>query len=523
MLPLHARSLSDTQSGERSSRKSLTIEYDTSPPAFQLLRSIRQGNIPLAALVIALVLAHGLAIAFAGMFSAISVEFTDPSYSGAVFPTFGISGPIQGQSLEMYYILADHLDHDFPLPTFVTNDFFVLDFNIKDGRDDIEMISGPTHGVGINVSCGVVEPDKVHLSCDQSSGLSVPSVTYCPDSYFVALDDACWPHPLRDGSISSTQEVMLTSGDFFIQSANCSSTFFAMWAERPADPNPPNTNTSSLYLPRLDSVILKCTTVENIVDLHGMMTVEGDILGSDITRVFSAEEVTALYPAYTKSSDRLPQSFIESIRQGILADTDFDDQYNMVWFDYLATTIDSEIVRTLTNITHIPHTTGLANAFEIVYRQLFAITIGLNQGLLFHGDPVSMDLPTTLLRNRVTMNTTMYAISVGILGFIMVVLVLLYWGRRGGRFDGHLPISLGTMYALLYASTAKNDCGEVLGENPKERERALDDRGHRYAFKSFVVDGKRHVGVDCVDCSPFVNVEETPVSNERINEVNEVV
>lgn len=117
----------------------------------------------------------------------------------------------------------------------------------------------------------------------------------------------------------------------------------------------------------------------------------------------------------------------------------------------------------------------------------------------------------------------MYAISVGILGFIMVVLMLLYGSGRGGRFNGHLPLSLGTMYALLYASTAKNDCGEVLGRDPEERAKALNDRGHRYAFGRFEADGKRHFGIHRVEGSPLVNGEEVPVSGGRMGQVNEVV
>lgn len=472
---------------------SLLIDYDKSPPHFQLLRSIRQGNFPLAALTTALLLSHVLAVAFAGLFSAKSVELTGNSTYGVIYPTFGFTGPIEGRSLEMYYILADNLARDLPLPPLVTEEYFVLDFEAWDPSGDIEKYSGPSHGVGINVTCNLVTSDSIHLACDPSTDVNLPSAVYCPENYYITVSDPCWAHVTPSNNISLTQDFTNTSGDFFLQSANCLNTFFAMWLQRPADPHPPNV--TSLYLHYLDTVLLKCETVEKIVALNATATPDDVILDINVTRQLSAQEVLGMYPAYTKPRDRLPHRFIESIRQGLLAEDEVNDADDIRWFNYLTATIDPSIVRNTTNITHIPDTAHLVAAFEDVYRRLFAITIGLNSDLLNYGDGVQVTLPCVVHIDKVLVSGLMYKIAAAILFFIMAVLVLLYWGNRGGRFEGHLPRSLAMMYSLLYASNAQDECGSVKGMDPEERAKELRNLGYRYRFGEFVNGGRPHIGI----------------------------
>lgn len=475
------------------SSTSLSIDYDKSPPHFQLVRAIRQKNLPLAALTTALLLSHVLAVAFAGLFSAKSFELKRNSTYGIIYPTFGFTRPIQGRSLEMYYILADNLERDLPLPPSVTEEYFVLDFEAWDPSDDIKTYSGPSHGIGIDVSCALVASDSIHLACDPSSDVHIPSVVYCPENYYITVNDPCWAHVTPSNNVSLTQDFTTTSGDFFLQSANCSNTFFTMWLQRPADPHPPNM--TSLYLHHLDTVLLKCLTVEKIVALDAITTADHVILDANVTRQLSVQEVSRMYPAYTSLADRLPHRFIESIRQGLLVEDEVNDADDIRWLNYLTATIDPSIVRNTTNITHIPDTAHLAAAFEDVYRRLFAITIGLNSDLLNYGDGDEVTLPVTIFIDKVLVSGLMYKIAAAILFFIMAVLVSLYWGNRRRRFEGHLPRSLGAMYSLLYASNAQEECGIVEGRDPKERAKALGERGHLYGFGEFYKNEDRHVGI----------------------------
>lgn len=473
------------------SPSTLSIDYDMSPPHFQLMRALYHSNFPLAALTAALVVGRLLPIAFAGLFSATGVEFRDNSTEAIVFPTFGFTGPITGISLEMYYILADNLQRGLPLPEWTTSEYFVLSF--ADSADDLLSFSGPTHGIGIDVSCELVPSDNLKLSCDPSA--DAPSVTYCPGTYYItAVNDSCWEHVTPYNNVSLTQDFPHISGDCFLQSANCTGTFFAMWLQRPADTRP--VNASSPSVDKVDAVALKCNLKENIVALNATVSGDGEITDFTITRRFTPLEVEALYPAYTPPTARLPHSFIDSIRKGLLAQDEDNDADDIRWLDYLARTLDPRLVRNGTAISHVPDTTYLAAAFEDVIRRLFAITVELNVDLLDYGDALDALLPAVVYPTRVVVSPVMFAIAAGILLFIMAVLVPLYWGSRGGRFKGHLPRSLGTMYALLYASNAKEECGSVQGRDPTERAEALRVLGYRYGFGVFVdASGKQHVGV----------------------------
>lgn len=473
------------------SSSTLSIDYDKSPPHFQLLRSLHYGNFPLAALTAALVVSRVLPIAFAGLFSAIAVELQDNSTAAIVYPTFGFTGPIQGISLEMYYILADNLQRNLPLPEWATPEYFVLPF--WDNAADLQSFSGPTHGVGIDVSCELVPSDTLHFSCDPSA--TAPSVTYCPGTYYIsAINDPCWAHVSEYNNVSLTQEFQAITGDFLLQSANCAGTFFAMWLERPVDPRP--LNTSSTYLHRIDTVTLKCNMTENIVALEATVSTAGEIAAATITHRFTELEVDALYPAYTLPTRRLPHSFIDSIRQGLLTDGEDNDADDIRWLDYLTGMLEPRLVRDGSDIWQLPDPTHLPTAFEDVMRRLFAITVALNEDLIDYGVEQDILLPAVVRPTRVVVSSVMFWIAMAILVFIMAVLVPLYWGSRRGQFKGHLPRSLGTMYALLYASNAKEECGSVQGQDPRERAAALKVLGHRYGFGRFVdVLGNQHVGV----------------------------
>lgn len=473
------------------SSSTLSIDYDKSPPHFQLMRSLHHRNFPLAALTAALVVGRLLPIAFAGLFSATGVEVSDNATNGIVYPTFGFTGPIEGISLEMYYILADNLQRGLPLPEWATPEYFVLDF--YDFADNLHSFSGPTHGVGVDVSCEVLPSSNLRLSCDPSA--AAPLVTYCPGTYYItAINDTCWAHVTPHNNISLAQDFPHITGDCFLQSANCAGTFYALWLQGPADD--PRLKEFSPSSQGVDVVALKCYITENIVALNATVSAAGEITDVTTTRRFTPLQVDALYPAYTPPTARLPHTFIESIRRGLLAQDKDNDADNIGWLDYLALLLDPRLVRNGTEASHVPDTTHLAAAFEDLIRRLFAITMALNMDLLDYGDQQDVLLPAVVYPTRVVVSPLMFGIAVGILVFIIAVLGTLYCGRRGGRFKGHLPRSLGTMYALLYASNAKDECGSVQGRDPRERAAALGVLGYRYGFGRFEdVLGNQHVGV----------------------------
>lgn len=82
------------------------------------------------------------------------------------------------------------------------------------------------------------------------------------------------------------------------------------------------------------------------------------------------------------------------------------------------------------------------------------------------------------------MSYPMFIIAVTILAIMIMVLVVIYWGKR------HVPESLVGMYALLYASNAQVECGEMEGSSPQERARKLESKA-QYKYGEYP-DGMHH-------------------------------
>lgn len=173
---------------------------------------------------------------------------------------------------------------------------------------------------------------------------------------------------------------------------------------------------------------------------------------------------------YPPESTNLTQQFLESL--GSISITEEVESSNLVWMNYFMATINPSIVQqTVVNVTHIPNTTKLASAFEQVFKQLFSIKLQLNAEDIFVPDRGYRAAGTAVVRReRVRMNTVMFALTGSILIYIMAVLVALFgWWRKGAQVGGHAPTSLAEMYVLLYASNAKKYCER--GETMRERQR----------------------------------------------------
>lgn len=261
--------------------------------------------------------------------------------------------------------------------------------------------------------------------------------------------------------------------------------------ERPADPEPKN---GTLYQDRLEVLILKCSAVDKVVELDATVDGSDRVLSAVVTRRLDTMEVGALYNE--DASTTLPADFVIAMLAGMASETlDAGSRHQMRWLNYLIATVDPRTVGKKTNITHIPDRAYIVGAFEDVYRRLFAINMALYHDGIIASREEEPNIKTTtaavLQADRVRVSTEMFFLSVLILLFMVVVLVVLYWGQR--QPVGHLPHSLAGTYALLYASNAKEECGTLRGRNSKERAKRLKEVERKYVYGPF--DGGRHYGV----------------------------
>lgn len=79
---------------------------------------------------------------------------------------------------------------------------------------------------------------------------------------------------------------------------------------------------------------------------------------------------------------------------------------------------------------------------------------------------------------------------------MVIMLLLLFVYYRCWQPVGYVPQHLAGMYALLYASNAKEECGKLRGRNPAERAAALKDFKGTYVCGRFGGDkNDTHYGV----------------------------
>lgn len=499
--------------GHARSSVSLAVDFDRSPPHFQLLRSLRSMNFTLAGLTIAILLSNVLAVAFAGLFSAVA-EQVQTSKNLTINEGFG------GFGSEMYYILAKSLENsDTTLPPWTTKDYYIVPFSAPEANG--QSFTGTTHGIGVNIRCDIVEPSRYTLGCvdrmpgstsnpcteihkyGQTSYIQMPNLCTNPileerqhsstteilhvsvteslsgDSTYYIVDEGIRELPdwiegnnINDGG-SGTYTWDSASGDTLINARNCSDRLIALWAELPPDSN---ASDSSAYFNTPAALVLTCTYFDKVVNLTATMGLKGQVNSVEGEYPLSPMEIDALYtPAM--EGQRLSASFQASLIKGLSGST-----HEIDWLNYLMATKDKSIVRHPVNATHLPYP-NITSVFESVYRQLFAVNLGLNAQTILSAQSSGMIL--MVKEGKVYVSGVMFYIALAILAYMIVVLVALYVGQDR-LFVGHLPQNLVGMYAHLYKSNAKVVCGAAgLGE--------LEQLEGRYSFGKF--DHEKHTGV----------------------------
>lgn len=147
----------------------------------------------------------------------------------------------------------------------------------------------------------------------------------------------------------------------------------------------------------------------------------------------------------------------------------------------------------------LPTFSDVEGPLNTAYARLFAIWLGLNKESLF--EPAAnasgmVDGLTVSTEERLFFTKPLFIISEIILGIYIVVSVLIYFWRPG-RYLPYLPTSIASIIALFAASAAVKDLQGTSHMTNKEREKYLKDLDHRYGYGSYVgSDGAVHVGIE---------------------------
>lgn len=458
------------------SKHSLSVDYDKSPPHFQLARTVRAGDIGLAALTTAILLSNVLAVAVSGLFSLSNAEFNIiQDFKTTGIPT--MKGDVDGHDWEIFYPLIANLSNGRDLPTWTTKDSYIFPF-YPVSSNDVQIYEGNTFGVSADISCRAFHRERISLNTPPSApGHAELDFTLLMDF------DACY----KANNGNSTTLISLPSDDIVELSDRCSQNFLAVWVEQPGNPHPGNSLMPNQNY--LDAAVVSCTFFEKVYQLTATINDAHQVLKITNTRLLNAGEIAVMYPANISTPGDMIRAVANAITPSEFA---VGIHSRLVWVNFFMALLTPSIIRQLPNVTHVPDTAGLASTFQDVFQRLFAISLRLYAEEIFSTSEISVSPGTAIvLKPRVKVNFKMFVLMAVILVYTIVVLVVVYVWQRP-QIYGYLPTSLSGMYALLYASNAKEYCGS--GSTPAERAQTLSGT---YAYGSFVgADGREHYGVN---------------------------
>jgi hypothetical protein len=143
---------------------------------------------------------------------------------------------------------------------------------------------------------------------------------------------------------------------------------------------------------------------------------------------------------------------------------------------------------------------------NMAYTRLFAIWLSVNRELLFvpANNTTTAQVSGTIItpEKRLLFVTPLFVISECILSIYVVVSLIVYL-RRPGRYLARMPTTIAAIIALFASSAAVKDLRGTAHMTNKEREKYLGNLGCKYGYGSYVGgdDGVVHVGIEKM---PFV-------------------
>lgn len=168
------------------------------PPHFQLFRSLRTWNFPLAGLTATILLSNVLAVALVGLFSATTGKFHDRiPVATYAFPTLlkNFSTPASVR----YFLLDESLSNDRTRSktlTWTTDWYYIVGQLPSAAPPGLEEYNVTTLGIGVDIQCTPVAADKITLTCDLPSKLNTCRTAgdQFSDINHIRIDNPCWPN-----------------------------------------------------------------------------------------------------------------------------------------------------------------------------------------------------------------------------------------------------------------------------------------------------------------------------------------
>lgn len=464
-------------------RRTLCLDYDKSPPHFQMVRSLRSRNFTLAALCFAILLSNVFGSALSGMFSS-SIAYTTYNLQGKSYGTPILLEGFAAREFEIYSRISTQLMSGLSIPSWTTPEYYLLPVSL-DLPATATNISIPTLGLGASVSCTLIPDFTITRECkkpapeENSSSEAWVTVGQPPcnksessELWKYESQDSCWPQERPKGDEYQS----------IFKSPTCADTYFVFWKEREGDGN----------------VAMRCKITERVAEMIATVDPKGLVFEAKEVAQFTQREIAALYAEESRyvPSRRILPKLLNPIT-GPTSST--AGGVSNFWINYLmSTNYPSLSNNTDTGYFNLPNKAYVVEAFEGVFKQIYSMNICYQASDMISvapGSPRDVTTTVTAVRDVVTVSTIMFGLAIGILLYTILLLPVIY-RRHSSAMLPHLPVNLVQTWTALYGSEAKFECGMVRGSNPKERARQLGELGHIYEYGTFTdADGNASYGV----------------------------
>lgn len=505
----------ELRKGNASSGTTIEATYSSLPPQLSAWKAFRSGHFLLGAVSFIAVSTNILSVSLSGLVIERSTTTTYPLIgSQNLVPQFN-GAPIWANNFGVDYF--DHLyaamaniTEDAPLPAWVDSNNFYIPFEFStppSGTSSgtalrLQGIRSPTVGFGADLTCNELSADPTakdtfifelsqtatstsvhfltsHVLSDGSRIFCVPDIRNPTGGQTITTNTV----PIGPSAIEMmvTMAAMENASDV-LSSDPCSAFYVAGWARA-------NLNTeTSLGIIETNKTFIACTSNLLVADFNTSIDMNGRIINSYQTSDYSLD--TARY--FTNGLNET--IFLNNIKQ-------FQFPFSATGFSWHNDSFTSDWINSL--IGYQANSNALVNpAFPVpdaatatanlrtLYRQLFALLIGLNSDHIFTkiSQPNVVSVTAVFAETRLFISPLMLKITLPLLA-IHLAGAILYYTNRPKRFLPRMPTSIASILQYVVASRASEDFSV-----PKNEVRELETR---YGYGRYVgTDGRTHIGIE---------------------------
>lgn len=502
-----------------NARSAATIEarYTSLPPQLVVWRALRSKHFFLALVCIVAVSGNILAVALSGLISEspapilvpiMTSQDLLPKFNGTFIRTYTVPASYYSH---LYAAMANIKDNT-PLPSWIDKEYFYLPVHISSlpttssTGDPLEAQSVrlSTTGFGMDLSCSdlsfditnannvVFEPlaNDIHIKFFTTHLLANGTRIQCvSDQISNFADTQVYANNFTNG-LSALEVInpMQTSVPNEVDGI-CSSLLVAGWARLGAGNSTQFVGNNSVISREIASTFMSCVPSLKIATFDVVVDQTGLVLSSQRTGDF-APNPSIFFPY----SSALP-SLIKQANELIMPATTsgftwHNDSFTSDWMNSLLV-YKMKSPELVDPASPLPNTTVIAPLLEGVYKQLFALLLGLNTHV-FAPAPEGTSVPATVVGQemRFFISPAMSYISITILS-LQLITAILFYSRRPKRFLPRMPTSIASVIAFVAASHAVEDLRGNGQGNSKHRAE------QRYAYGRLVgTDGKTRVGIE---------------------------